>query len=372
MKRMRCFLLTIVMLLSFCTINGTSFAADVKPLIAEFPEYGFQYVYPEAYMKAEGLLRWIVFSESQIDLCYIFPIEEGLEEAKNREFWEEIQNTPIIPFDQIIEHDGFDFFQMFDVSPEKWTAEQTAKYIQDNKTYYSSNFGALVSKTSGCFTLDYSGMPEYWVKNEFQTYVESGLIEKEFAVECEKEYYKLRKDTETFVSGFQLLGEDADEFTFLPASGLALTPEEKSSFEKIVFETTDLEGNPISSKEILADHKLTMINIWATWCGPCVNEIPRLDELNQYFEGQGCQVIGICDDAALGATAQALNIVTNAGASYLNLASPANIKALFPCESVPTSFFVDSEGNVLVRPIVQNSSFNYERGFEAALAALGE
>ena len=47
------------------------------------------------------------------------------------------------------------------------------------------------------------------------------------------------------------------------------------------FETTDVDGNPVKSEEIFAQHKITMVNIWATWCGNCVNELTELAEMNR-------------------------------------------------------------------------------------------
>lgn len=49
--------------------------------------------------------------------------------------------------------------------------------------------------------------------------------------------------------------------------------------EQFTFETTDLDGNVVTSAALFAGHKVTMINIWATWCDPCKNELPELRSL---------------------------------------------------------------------------------------------
>ena len=46
----------------------------------------------------------------------------------------------------------------------------------------------------------------------------------------------------------------------------------------IVFEGYDMDGNAVSS-EIFAESKLTMVNVWATYCNPCMREMPGLGEL---------------------------------------------------------------------------------------------
>ena len=63
-----------------------------------------------------------------------------------------------------------------------------------------------------------------------------------------------------------------------------------ADFERLQFETQDLEGNACDSKELFALHDLTLVNIWATWCGPCIEEMPALEKI--YQEGE-IGVVGI-------------------------------------------------------------------------------
>lgn len=50
--------------------------------------------------------------------------------------------------------------------------------------------------------------------------------------------------------------------------------------DKISFTATDFKGNPVTS-EIFAKNKLTMVNIWGTFCGPCIREMPDLARINK-------------------------------------------------------------------------------------------
>ena len=45
------------------------------------------------------------------------------------------------------------------------------------------------------------------------------------------------------------------------------------------------------------ENKLLIINFWATWCGPCKEEIPILVKLQKKFEGDGVQILGIAVDS---------------------------------------------------------------------------
>ena len=65
--------------------------------------------------------------------------------------------------------------------------------------------------------------------------------------------------------------------------------------DKISFTATDFEGNPVTS-EIFAKNKLTMVNIWGTFCGPCIREMPDLARINEENKAKGIEVIGIVID----------------------------------------------------------------------------
>ena len=58
------------------------------------------------------------------------------------------------------------------------------------------------------------------------------------------------------------------------------------------FETTDREGNPYD-QSIFSGAKLTLVNFWEPWCGPCVQEMPELQKLYEDYAGKGLQIIGV-------------------------------------------------------------------------------
>ena len=77
------------------------------------------------------------------------------------------------------------------------------------------------------------------------------------------------------------------------------TPEKWEGTEEgadVSFETIDLDGNTVNSKDLFAQNKVTMINIWGTTCGPCVNEMPVLEQMNKEFQARGGAVVGLVDD----------------------------------------------------------------------------
>lgn len=60
--------------------------------------------------------------------------------------------------------------------------------------------------------------------------------------------------------------------------------------DKISFTATDFKGNPVTS-EIFAKNKLTMVNIWGTFCGPCIREMPDLARINEENKAKGIEEI---------------------------------------------------------------------------------
>ena len=126
------------------------------------------------------------------------------------------------------------------------------------------------------------------------------------------------------------------------------------------FSTTDLEGNTVD-QSILEDYKLTLVNVWATFCKPCLNEMPDLGELAKEYEEKGVQFVGLVSDVlnsdgsiSESQVTTAQDIVTETGADYLHLLPSEDLMGLLSqIYAVPTTFFVDSEGRQVGYAYVQ-------------------
>ena len=120
----------------------------------------------------------------------------------------------------------------------------------------------------------------------------------------------------------------------------------------LVFEGHDLEGNAVSS-DILSSSKLTMITVWATYCNPCLSEMPGLGELAEAYDPEEFQIIGIISDVQEGADQHMLDLAadlverTGAGYTHLLLNESLYFALLTDVTAVPTTFFIDQEGNIL-------------------------
>ena len=139
---------------------------------------------------------------------------------------------------------------------------------------------------------------------------------------------------------------------------------------KLSFETTDIDGNPISSDELFAEHDITMVNVWATWCGYCVRELPELENINNRLADSNCAIVGLLGD---GTDDEAIELgksqLADAGCTYTCLLPYDGWTDNFDMsEGWPTSFLVDSTGTIVAIPIVGAEVGKYEDLIAKALA----
>ena len=119
------------------------------------------------------------------------------------------------------------------------------------------------------------------------------------------------------------------------------------------FETYDIYENEVNY-EFFADYDVTLVNVWGTYCGPCIEEMPYLGELAREYADAGFGILGIVIDVYDRDTLElAINIAEDTGADYTHVIPDAEIvKFLYGVASIPTSYFVDSNGCVISKIII--------------------
>ena len=132
----------------------------------------------------------------------------------------------------------------------------------------------------------------------------------------------------------------------------SLSSETESMASRMEFSGVDMDGNEVS-EEIFSKSKLTMVNVWATYCNPCLSEMPGLGELAGAYSPEEFQIIGIISDVQEGAgdgeTETAADLIAQTGADYPHLLLNESIynALLADVTAVPTTFFVDEDGEIL-------------------------
>lgn len=115
------------------------------------------------------------------------------------------------------------------------------------------------------------------------------------------------------------------------------------------FTAKTVDGEEFTS-DIFAQSKLTMMNVWATYCNPCLQEMPDLAEISAAYDKADFQMFGIISDVMEGDdTEYAKELIAQTGADYphLILSESLYFNLVNGVDAVPTTFFIDQSGVVL-------------------------
>ena len=121
------------------------------------------------------------------------------------------------------------------------------------------------------------------------------------------------------------------------------------------FSSKALDGEAVNN-DVFSGKKLTMVNIWATWCPPCVAEMPDLGNMGRAMP-EGTQLIGIILDVEGpnddGAISEAKRILSKANADFIQIFPTKEMESVLrTVRAIPTTIFVDSEGKIVGTPLV--------------------
>lgn len=134
------------------------------------------------------------------------------------------------------------------------------------------------------------------------------------------------------------------------ASAFAMEPTPFPTFS--AEDLLDEDGAKVT-QEVFADADITLVNYWATWCGPCIAELPDLAQIDALTDGK-VQVLGVLvdgvdqkvqrDDSAI----EAMKTLTEAAETDYPVLLPEGtlLELLSMISAIPTTFVVDREGTI--------------------------
>jgi peroxiredoxin len=132
--------------------------------------------------------------------------------------------------------------------------------------------------------------------------------------------------------------------------------------EKANFTLKDLNGKKVTLSDLRG--KIVLVNFWATWCPPCMQEMPDLDIIYTHFQSQGLVILSITNDDVL----KVSGVVNNMGYHPpVLLDSSSKVSKSFHVDGIPRSFVFDREGKLVDEAIDQCT----QRQFFAMLAKAG-
>lgn len=118
----------------------------------------------------------------------------------------------------------------------------------------------------------------------------------------------------------------------------------------------------------LSEHRgqVVMLNFWASWCGPCRQEMPHLDALNVQYADLGFTVFGINLDAQ---RAEAEKVLNDIPVSFPILFDTQNtVSELYGVDSMPMTILVDRDGTV--RKLYRGYKPGFEEKYEQEIRLL--
>ena len=116
------------------------------------------------------------------------------------------------------------------------------------------------------------------------------------------------------------------------------------------FKTEYMDGGEVD-ESIFAGHEIVMLNFWEPWCGPCVAELPALQQLSENYKDKGFLLVGVysTEDGAA-------DIIREKGVTY-PIIKYTDEMAIFQTGYVPTTVIIDGSGAIVYGPVA--GALNY-------------
>jgi peroxiredoxin len=129
-----------------------------------------------------------------------------------------------------------------------------------------------------------------------------------------------------------------------PSSDLSAIPV-KMDYPAPELSLTDMNGNPSS----LADYreKVILVNLWATWCPPCKEEMPAMETFYRKHAADGFMIVAVNDGDP---TPDVVKFVTDYGLTFPVWLDPTYIatEKAFKTMNLPSSFVINREGRIVL------------------------
>lgn len=110
------------------------------------------------------------------------------------------------------------------------------------------------------------------------------------------------------------------------------------------FEARSLDGETVALSDFTDE--VVLLNIWATWCPPCREEMPDLQQLHEELHEDGLQVVGVSIDGR-GSDDGVRHFIEEFGVGFTILRDPSDeVSRAFGARGVPASFIIDSDGMI--------------------------
>ena len=258
MKRTMCLAFVLILALSLCI---STYAEETKtiPGTVDVPYAGFRFVPPELFRDTAGSVVMDGVAEIRDGVYYAYWTYYAMtEEEKNA--WLDDRNpdapveTRVCPlFFVLVLGNGMTFRSFNALNGNAMPTQFVRELGKLGDVTY-----CLYMEEPNSYFIDAIGSP------------------------YREEYTALASAADDVAAGFSFYEpqEEPDPF-----AGLIGTP--------FAFAAADLDGNPVSSAELFAQNEISVVNIWTTWCAPCIAELPELQAFHTRLRQRGCGAVWI-------------------------------------------------------------------------------
>ena len=110
------------------------------------------------------------------------------------------------------------------------------------------------------------------------------------------------------------------------------------------------EGKEIKLSQVVGDNKYTLLDFWASWCGPCMAELPYLKAAYDTWHGKGFEIYGVSYDEDGAAWRGA---ITGGEMNWVHVSALKGwgcpTQALYGVNSIPRNYLIDRKGNIVAK-----------------------
>ena len=142
----------------------------------------------------------------------------------------------------------------------------------------------------------------------------------------------------------QLLAQDRDartgEVANASASNRGPSPSHFINKPALDFQVTGLKGEPLSLSQYRG--QVVLLDFWATWCGPCIVEMPNVKQTYAKYKNQKFEIIGISLDQSMEPLETYIASEGLAWRQYLD--SSGQIANMYNVRAIPSTFLIDGTG----------------------------
>ena len=321
MKRPLCLFLALAAALSLFTVSLAEEPEEI-PGTVEVPYAGFRFVPPEAYRNTKGTVSFVRVIEDAEDICYAIWNYYAMTEEELEAYLDRDNKTAADPDNPQAPKDislfilfsighGMTFDRYNALSGNYWTEEDHITEIgkAGDTTFYITW---------------YDEPSEYFAEEIDPEYVE--------------DYKAVTAALEDAVKGFTFYEPQKKRDIY---ADLRKTP--------LTFTGTDLNGNPVSAPDIFAGSRITLVNVWATWCGPCEGELEDLQSIYTRYQDKGVNVVGFMYDDDVEA---AREILVEHRVTYPIVLISEDVADTMLVNGFPSSYFYGEAGTMIADPII--------------------